>query len=130
VRLVASEAFDGEYAVRRQVAYEVFYIDEQRDLVPRGEPVRPDVLTFQSWAVGGQWPLRRCRRPGTARRRAVQVSQEGFAVVRASDLRPVAAEAQAVSEAGAQRLLAELIRDNPALEGEALVVPAFEVNQS
>jgi hypothetical protein len=134
VKLTDSEAFTGEYAVGRNVAYELFYIDEQRDLVPRGEPLPPDVLTFQAWAVRGAVaasPLSQARNGKSALAPgAVQVGQEAYTVVRASDLRPAAAAAQAASEAGAHRLLAELLRDNPALDGEVLVVPAFEVNRA
>jgi len=50
-------------------------------------------------------------------------------VVNASDLRLVAAEAQTGSQAGAQRYLDTMLRDNPTLENELLVVPMFEVNQ-
>jgi hypothetical protein len=134
VKLADSEASDGEYAVRRNVAYELFYVDAQRDLVSQGKPLRPDFLTFHSWAVRGAVaasPLSQARNGTSALAPgAVQVSQEGFAVVRASDLQPVAAEARAASEAGAQRLMDRLLRDNPALDSEILVVPAFEVNHS
>lgn len=134
VKLVDSEEFAGEYAVRREVAYELFYIDEQRDLVPQGKPVRPDLLSFNSWTLQGavaSSPLSQSRNGKSALAPgAVQVSQEGFAVVNASDLRPVAAVAQAESEAGAQRLMDGLLHVNPSLEGELLVVPAFEVNRS
>jgi hypothetical protein len=134
VKLVDSEAFDAQYAVRREVAYELSYIDEQRNLVPRGEPLRPDFLVFHSWAVLGAVaasPLSQARNGKSALAPgAVQVRQEGFAVVRASDLRPVQDGAQAASEAGAQRLMQGLVRDNPALDGEILVVPAFEVNRA
>jgi hypothetical protein len=61
---------------------------------------------------------------------AVQVNQEGFAVVNASDLRQATPGMQATSKAGAQRLMEGLIRSNPALEGEILVVPLFEVNRA
>jgi hypothetical protein len=134
VKLADSEAFAGEYAVRREVTYELSYIDAQRDLVPQAAPVRPDFLAFHSWALHGavaDSPLSQARNgvsalvPGK-----VQVSQEGFVVVKTADLRPVAGEAQVASEAGAQRLVEGLVGQNPALEGEILVVPAFEVNQA
>jgi hypothetical protein len=51
-------------------------------------------------------------------------------VVNASNLRPFDTAPPAASEAGAQRRLAELVRADPALEGEILVVPTFEVNRS
>jgi hypothetical protein len=133
VKLVDSEEFAGEYAIRREVAYEMFYIDEQRDLAPQGKPVRPDFLSFHSWALQGavaNSPLSQARNGRSALAPgAVQVSQEGFAVVNASNLRPVAG-AQAESEAGAQRLMQGMLHDNPSLESELLVVPAFEVNRS
>jgi hypothetical protein len=134
VKLVDSEAFDGDYAVRRQVAYELFYIDEQRDLRPRGDPLPPDVLMFHSLALRGaiaNSPLSHARNgKSVLAPEAVQVSQEGFAVVNASDLRKALPDMPVTSKAGAQSLMEGLIRSNPALEGEILVVPQFEVNSA
>ena len=53
VKLVDSESLDSDYAVRREVAYELFYIDDQRDLQPQGKPLQPDILTFHTWALQG-----------------------------------------------------------------------------
>jgi hypothetical protein len=132
VRLVDSERLEGDYAVRREVAYELYYLDDQRELQPRGKLLQPDVLTFQTWALRGaiaESPLSHARNgkselaPGE-----VRVSQEGFAVVKASDLSQAVPEMGVSSRAGAQRVMDGLIRDNPALAGEILVVPSFEVN--
>jgi hypothetical protein len=116
------------------VAYELFYIDEQRDLHPRGDPQQPDFLSFQSRALQGaiaSSPLSHAKNGKSALApAAIQVVQEAFAVVNANDLRLADAGTQATSEAGAYRLMAELVLSNPALEGEILVVPAFEVNRS
>jgi hypothetical protein len=131
---VDAESFDGDYAVRREVAYELFYIDAQRDLQPRGEFLPPDPLAFHSRALQGAIagsPLSHARNGKSALApAAVQVVQEAYAVVNAGDLRLVEAGAQVDSQAGAQRLMAELVHSNPALEGEILVVPTFEVNRS
>jgi len=102
-------------------------------LAPRGKPFRPDFLSFHSRALPGavaQSPLSQARSgksalgPG-----AVVVGAEGFVVVRAADLRAVEGDPAAKSEAGAQRRMAELVQGNPALDGEILVVPMFEVNR-
>jgi hypothetical protein len=134
VRLVDSESFDGDYALRREVAYELFYIDAQRDLHPQGDLVQPDFLAFHSRALQGaiaSSPLSHARNGKSALApAAVQVVQEAYAVVNAGDLRPAVADGQASSEAGAYRLMADLLHGNPALEGEILVVPIFEVNRS
>jgi hypothetical protein len=126
------------------VAYELFYIDDKRDLHPRGDLLQPDLLAFQSRALQGaiaSSPLSQARNGKSALApAAVQVVQEAYAVVNASDLRLADADAQATSihsggsrngytEAGAQRLMEGLIHSNPALEGEILVVPVFEVNR-
>jgi hypothetical protein len=134
VKLVDSEAFAGDYAVRRGVAYELFYIDEQRNLLRQPEFQLPDFLAFDQWATLGaiaNSPLSHARRgPSALAPGAVQVSQEAYAVVNASDLRLAAADTLAASEGAAQALMERMIRGNSALEGEILVVPAFEVNQS
>jgi hypothetical protein len=101
VRLVDSESFDGDYALRREVAYELFYIDEQRDLQPRGDPLQPDLLAFQSRALQGaiaSSPLSHAANGKSALApAAVLVAQEAYAVVNASDLRLAGAQAQAPS---------------------------------
>jgi len=134
VRLEDSELLDVEYGVARKVDYEMFYVDEQRDLVPQGEPVQPDVLAFQTWLLRGavaNSPLSQARNGQSALAPgAVRVMQEAFAVVRMSDLRLVEAGAQASSEASAHRMMQNLLRENSALENELLVVPMFEVNYS
>jgi len=133
VKLVDSESLAGDYAVRREVAYELFYIDDQRDLQPQGDPFQPDILTFHTWALQGaiaDSPLSHARNAKSALAPgAVQVNQEGFAVVNTSDLRQAIPDMQATSKAGAQHLMEGLIRSNPTLEGEILVVPLFEVNR-
>lgn len=130
VKLVDSEVFNAEYAVRRVVDYELSYIDEQRDLVKQNDRVQPDIQSFHSWALQGavaSSPLSHARNGKSALAPGViQVSQEGFAVVSVSDLRPVEAGVIAASEVEAQRMMNALVRDNPALE--VVVVPAFEVN--
>jgi hypothetical protein len=103
-------------------------------LRPRADRFRPDFFAFHQWALGGavaQSTLSQARNGRSALAPdAVRVGQEAFAVVNAADLRPVEVGAGATSEAGARRQMAGILRDNPALEGEILVVPVFEVNRS
>lgn len=134
VRLVDSEALDADYAVRRPVTYELFYVDEQRNLLPQPQPVLPDFFTFAQWAMRGaiaHSPLSYASAgKSTLSPGEVVVGQEQYAVVNASDLRLAAEGTLAASEGGAFAVMQGLIRSNPALEGEILVVPAFEVNRS
>ena len=134
VKLVDSESFDGDYAVRREVGYELFYIDEQRNLQPEPQRQAPDFSAFDHWVTRGSIadsPLSFSRTVKSALApQAVLVGQEAFAVVNAGDLRPVQADALAPTEGAAHRLRETLIRENPALEGEILVVPFFEVNRA
>jgi hypothetical protein len=133
VKLIASEAFDGDYAVRREVAYELFYIDDQRNLLQQSIPQKPDFQAFDHWTTRGaiaNSPLSASNaRTSLLALEAVRFGDEGFAVVNANDLRPVAADALTANESAAHRLRDALIQNNPALENEILVVPIFEVNR-
>ena len=134
VKLKDSEELEGEYAVRRVVSYELKYIDAQRSLRPKREKLQPDFTAFRSWALSGavaHSPLSQASSGKSALAPgAVRVGQEAFVVVSAGDLRPVGGGGAASSEAEARRQLDELLRLNPALEGEVLVAPIFEVNRS
>lgn len=136
VRVTDSERLQAAYAAKRDVDYELFYIDSQRDqrLRPWFEPLRPEAVAFNAWASRGAVAASPLSFANTAKSalapEAVRVSQEPFAVVNTSDLTLVRDDAVAFSEVGAFGLMRELIRSNPALEGEIQVVPAFEVNRS
>ena len=134
VKLVDSEALDANYALQRKVAYELFYIDEQRNLVPQGTLVLPDFNAFDHWTTKGAIASSPLSFAKTGKSllapQEVVLAQEAFAVVNASDLRLVAEGTLVSSEGGALHLMDELLRGNPALEGEILVVPVFEVNGS
>ena len=134
VKLVDSEKLAADHAVRRVVEYDLHIIDAQREQTPRRKLILPDLMSFEQWAVGGaiaSSPLSYARnRQSALAPGAVQVEQEKYAVVNTSDLRPVEEGSLATSEADARNLMAGFLRVNPALEGEILVVPAFEVNRS
>ncbi len=136
VKLTASEAMNADYAASRAVEYELFYIDEQRNQRLRPWPtlLAPEVVAFNAWTSTGAIAASPLSFANNAKSALapdeVKVSQEPFAVVNASDLRPVNENALVVSEAGANGLMNEIIRKNPALEGEIQVVPTFEVNRS
>jgi hypothetical protein len=133
VKLADEELLAVEYGVARIVNYELFYIDEQRDLVHEEGAVQPDGQAFHIWALRGavaSSPLSQARTGTSALAPGpVRMMQEGFAVVRVSDLQLVEADAQAASQAGAQQMMEALVRNNPTLANELLVVPAFEVNR-
>jgi hypothetical protein len=134
VKITESEELDADYAARRDVEYEIFYMDQQREMFlhPWSDLVRMDGLAFDTWAVGGAVaasPLSHASQAKSALAPdAVAVRQEPYAAVTVGDLRPVNGDAEVASEAEAISLMRELIRDNPGLEGEIQVVPAFEVN--
>jgi hypothetical protein len=134
IRVAESETLAADHCVRREVEYELHYIDSQRSLLRQPGGVRPPAGPFGQWTAGGaiaQSPLSRARRgPSALAPDPVRVRPEGFAVVRVRDLTPLdpaaAAGDAASSEAEARRRLWRLIEADPALEGELQVVPAFE----
>ena len=132
VRMDDAELLDVQYGAVRDVRYELFYVDEQRDLVQEPKTVQPDGQTFQTWVLAGavaSSPLSQARKGKSALAPGpVQVRKELFAVVNATDLKLARAETSATSQAQAEQMMARLVRDDPALENELLVVPLFEVN--
>jgi hypothetical protein len=133
VQVEASKEMESDYAARRVVEYELFYKDEQRDLTPRTDPFQVHVLTFEAWALGGavaSSPISHNVRgkpadaPGE-----VFVRQENYAVVFTRDMTPVPAGGFHPSEAEAKDQFTRLLRQQPSLDGEIQVVPAFEVNR-
>ncbi|MBX3082875.1 MAG: hypothetical protein KF716_14645 [Anaerolineae bacterium] len=132
VRLIDSEAFDGEYAVRREVKYELFYVDDQRNLVPQQQQHTPDFHAFDHWALRGSIANSPLSFANTGKSnlapQTVTMNQEQFVVVTANTLQPVDGGTLAASEQSAHSLMAAMIRANPALDGEILVLPSFEVN--
>ena len=133
VKLADTEELQSDYAAMREVEYELFYIDSQRDLHRRPDRLIPDGLIFGAWATKGavaESPLSHARnRKSTLAPDEVLVNQERFAVVQMNDLTPVNGKAMAPGETAAFDLMRTMIRDNPDMEGEIQVVPAFEVNQ-
>ena len=132
VTLIDSAVFDADYVVRREVAYELFYVDDQRNLVAQTEPHIPDFTAFDHWTTRGSIansPLSFAKNgKSTLAPQAVTLNQEQFVVVNARDLQPVSVDSITASEADARNLMDAMIRTNPALNGEIFVVPSFEVN--
>jgi hypothetical protein len=133
VRLNDSERLDATYAAKRDIEYELYYIDGQRDLAQWFEPFFPDQTAFNIWATGGavaSSPLSFANNSKSALApEAVQVSQEHYAVVNVDDLTIVNDSAVRASEAAGLALMRDMIRNNPGLEGNLQVVPTFEVNR-
>jgi len=134
VKFDQSEEMDSDYAASRVVEYELFYIDAQRSLNRWRALLQPDLAAFNTWATQGaiaNSPLSHARNAKSALSPdAVAVAQEAFVVVNVNDLRPANGQAQAASEAGAYHLMNQILRDNPHLEDEIQVVPAFEASLS
>jgi hypothetical protein len=136
IKLTESEEMKADHATSRVVEYELFYIDKQRNQPLRRRPdlLAPDIAAFNQLSSKGSIstsPLSFTRqaKPALAPDE-VKVSPEPFVVVSVRDLRPVNETAAFSNEAGAANLMRELLHNNPALEGEIQVVPAFEVNLS
>lgn len=134
VKLVGTEEFDSDYATKRDIKYELFYIDEQRNLNLWLELVELDGLAFQSWSIAGaiaNSPLSYTGKMKSALAPdEVTVDQENYAVVNVSDLNLVNEQSAVTSEAEAYNLMDDLISENPSLLGDIQVVPIFEVNKS
>ncbi|GJL65131.1 MAG: hypothetical protein NPIRA05_01020 [Nitrospirales bacterium] len=132
IRLSDTEAFESSHVVRREVDYELSYIDSQRDLPRPPTRVRPYGLAFQAWAAGGtiaRSPLSHAHtRKSALAPQSVRVEQESFAVVTVNELAPAAADHVRRSEAEALRYMKELIAQTPGLTGRLQTVPAFELN--
>jgi hypothetical protein len=130
VRVTSTDGLDGDHYVRRDVVYELSYIDSQRSLLPAPDPVSPFPTAFGRWASGGaiaRSPLSGARtRPSALAPDAVTVRPERFTVVRARDLSPLARAPSANSESEARSAMRRLIAQDPTLAGELEVVPAFE----
>lgn len=135
VRIDDSGVLQAEYAAARDVTYQVFYKDPQRPQpvqAPGKEHLQLEGAAFEAFAVGGavaRSPLSHARRgepaglPG-----AVSVGQEQFSVVRSLDLSPLADGQVFQSEAEALVHLHQLLGQQPELEGEVQVIPAYEMS--
>jgi hypothetical protein len=134
VRLSDTARLASDCAIRRVVEYDRHVIYPPGEQPKQRRFVLPDFLSFAQWAVQGaiaSSPLSQARSGRSALAPGpVRLEQEHYAVVKAGDLRPVEEGAVAGSEAGARDLLEGILRAEPALAGELLVVPAFEVNRS
>ena len=135
VRVTASEALFADYYAKRDVEYELFYKDSQRDslLSPFHILVAPDAPSFDSWAVKGAVASSELSFANNGQSalapQAVSFVQEPFAVVNTWDLTVFDEHSLLNSESAALTRLSELIDENPALAGTLQVVPQFEVNE-
>jgi hypothetical protein len=134
VRIVGSEKLVSDYYAKRDVEYELFTIDSQRDQLLAARPglLAPDAVAFNSWAVHGatadsDLSFAKNKKSALAPA-AVTVRQENFAVVNTSDLTVFDDASLLNNEASALRRMAELIEANPELDGAIQVIPQYEVN--
>lgn len=133
VRLAQSEKMHASYRALRQVSYELFYSDEQRNQPIRRRPglYDPDKQAFNTLANKGAVAASTLSydnkpKPATAPD-AVKVRGERFTVVNIKDMKAVSAESPVESETGAYQLMDEILDKNPALAGELQVIPTYEV---
>jgi hypothetical protein len=135
IKIISSEKLIADYYARRDVEYELFYIDSQRDQLLALWPdfLAPDAVAFNSWAVKGAIANSDLSFAKNAKSALapdeVTVGQENFAVVNTSDLTIFDNDSLVTSEVGALNKMQDLIQENPALEGNIQVVPQFEVNE-
>jgi hypothetical protein len=134
IRIVGSEKLDSDYYAKRDVEYELFYIDSQRDrrLLSVLDLIAPEVVVFNSHAVKGAIAESDLSFAKNAKSvlapDEVAVSQESFAVVNTGNLTLFDDDSMAKSEEAALYKMEKLVKDNPALEETIQVVPLFEVN--
>lgn len=133
IRIAESEELESDHYTRREVEYELTYIDSQRNLILWPLLIKPFALAFNAWAAKGavarsSLSHARTGKPALAPD-AVRVAQEGFGVVNVADLTAVNGNAAAASEAEALVMMNRIIEENPALAGEIQVVPRFEMNE-
>lgn len=134
IRIVSSEKLNSDYYAKRDVEYELFYIDSQRDrlLFHFLDLIAPEVAAFNSHAVkgaiaGSDLSFAKNAKSALALDE-VAFSQESFAVVNTSNLTLFDENSMAKNEEDALLKMEKLVQDNPALEGALQVVPQFEVN--
>ncbi|MCZ6820654.1 MAG: hypothetical protein O7G31_14375, partial [Calditrichaeota bacterium] len=133
VRITGSEQLQGDYYSRREVQYELFYKDSQRDqlLTPRFEPLTPDAFSFNAWSTNGaiaRSPLSFAQNSKSALAPdEVLVYQENYGIVNISDLTMFGDNSVANTEEEALQAMKTLVQDDPALEGVIDVVPEFEI---
>jgi len=133
VRVGDAEQLHGSYATAREVAYELKYIDSQREQQlggPRGL-FAVDAVAFNVWALSGaiaQSELSFARqRKSSLAPEAVAVAPEPFAIVNTGDLRLFDELSLLGNERAAAVRLNELLEANPSLRGRLQVMPAFEL---
>ena len=133
--LGTSEQLESSYYVKREVEYELSYIDSQRApriafFVGLIAPVAALFSLFAQNRAVARSPLSfAAKRKSALGPEAVQVNQEGYAVANVSDLSAAAGTTVVGSEAEAFALLDRLQGEQPALAGRLQVVPSFELNQ-
>jgi hypothetical protein len=133
--LGTSEQLESSHYVKREVTYELHYIDSQR--APRVlffaglfAPVATMFNLFTRNRAVARSPLSfAAKRKSALAPEAVQVNQEGYAVANISNLKVAADSEVMATEAEALVLMQRLQREQPALAGMLQVVPSFELNR-
>lgn len=133
--LGTSEQLESSYYVKREVEYELSYIDSQREVrfpIFAGlfAPVAALFNLFTQNRAVARSPLSfAARRKSALGPETVHVNQEGYAVANVSDLTAAGGTTVLASEAEAFALMNQLQREQPALAGRLQVVPSFELNR-
>lgn len=134
VRIAASEKLNSDHYTKKDVEYELTYIDTRLVLVFRGEKYTPPLLAFAALLNGNAIAksdlafAKKAKSPLAPKE--VTVKQERFAVVGTSDLKLFAGTELASSEAKAYNNMSELIANDSDLADKIQVVPQYEVNMT
>jgi hypothetical protein len=134
VRIAASEKLNSDHYTKKDVEYELTYIDTRLVLVFRGEKYTPRLLAFAALLNGNAIAksdlafAKKAKSPLAPKE--VTVKQERFAVVGTSDLKLFAGTELASSEAKAYNTMSELIANDSDLADKIQVVPQYEVNMT
>ncbi len=133
--LVSSGQVESSHYVKREVEYELSYIDSQREElvpIPAGR-LSPDGILFNLFTMNraiARSPLSYAtNRKSALAPDAIQVNQEGYAVANINDLSMAAGTSVMESEAEALDLMNKIQETNPALSGILQVIQAFEINE-
>jgi hypothetical protein len=130
VRIADSASLHADYAVKRDVDYELHYVDEERQLEPPIPNFVLDGEAFAKWTMGGavaSSPLSYAKNGKSALAPdAVTVSQEGYAVVSTEDLTLVDDLSIVGSEAEAKDLMRQMLEADPGRRDKIQIVPAYE----
>jgi hypothetical protein len=129
VKVKGGDDLDSSFFMERQLEYEQTILDSRHQPIKLTVLAAENPVTFQAWIrnnAAAKSKLGSKKKPLSENAPAkVKLSQEDFVIAKLDDL-SIHESLTAESEAEAKVMLSELPEQNPALEGQLQVVPAFE----